>query len=75
MEGRWLCSSEFRWNHNGTSINGVDEDQHANLSLQPDVSSKPCDSNVPGAYLLYNEFIAYNVDQIRLRYLFRIRMK
>ncbi|KAK3328628.1 poly-ribose polymerase-like protein [Cercophora scortea] len=30
--------------------------------------------NVPGAYLQYNEFIAYDVAQVRLRYLFRVKM-
>ncbi|KAK3686150.1 poly-ribose polymerase-like protein [Podospora appendiculata] len=30
--------------------------------------------NVPGAYLYYNEFIAYDVAQVRLRYLFRVKM-
>jgi hypothetical protein len=45
-----------------------------NAFLQPDISSKPTDSNIPGAYLQYNEYIAYDVDQIRLRYLFRVKM-
>ncbi|KAF7531533.1 hypothetical protein G7054_g8774 [Neopestalotiopsis clavispora] len=40
----------------------------------PDVSVKPGNTNVPNAYLQYNEYIAYNVAQVRLRYLFRIRM-
>jgi len=34
----------------------------------------PGPTNVPGAYLQYNEFIAYDVAQVRLRYLFRVRM-
>lgn len=40
----------------------------------PDTTVKPSQTNVPNAYLLYNEFIAYDVAQIRLRYLFRVRM-
>lgn len=40
----------------------------------PDVSVKPGRTDVPNAYLLYNEYIAYNVSQVRLRYLFRVRM-
>ncbi|KKY25976.1 putative poly polymerase 2 adp-ribosyltransferase 2 [Diplodia seriata] len=40
----------------------------------PDVSIQPGKTNVPGAYLQYNEFICYDVAQIRLRYLFQVRM-
>ncbi|KAF1998535.1 PARP-domain-containing protein [Amniculicola lignicola CBS 123094] len=40
----------------------------------PDVSTKPGDTNVPGAYLYYNEYIAYDISQVRLRYLLRIKM-
>jgi poly [ADP-ribose] polymerase 2/3/4 len=40
----------------------------------PDVTVKPSDTGVPGAGLYYNEYIAYDVAQIRLRYLFRVRM-
>jgi poly [ADP-ribose] polymerase len=42
--------------------------------LQPDMSVKPGPTNVPGAYLQYNEYITYDVAQVRLRYLFRVRM-
>ncbi|CAK7270218.1 hypothetical protein SEPCBS57363_003994 [Sporothrix epigloea] len=40
----------------------------------PDVSSQPTDTKVPDASLYYNEYIVYNVNQVRLRYLFRVRM-
>ncbi|KAK8138608.1 Poly polymerase [Apiospora sp. TS-2023a] len=41
----------------------------------PDTSAaKPGPTNVPNAYLMYNEYITYDIAQIRLRYLFRIRM-
>ncbi|OJD28964.1 poly polymerase 2 adp-ribosyltransferase 2 [Diplodia corticola] len=40
----------------------------------PDVSIQPGKTNVPGAFLQYNEFICYDVAQIRLRYLFQVRM-
>lgn len=40
----------------------------------PDVSTKPGASGVAGAYLEYNEYIAYDVNQIRMRYLFRVKM-
>lgn len=43
--------------------------------LQPDTTQPPGPSGVDGAYLLYNEYIAYDVAQIRLRYLFRVEMK
>lgn len=41
---------------------------------QPDVSVKPGATNVDGAYLMYNEYIAYDVAQIKLRYLLRVKM-
>ena len=47
---------------------------HANPLWQPDVSVIPGDTNVPGAYLSYNEYICYDVTQVRLRYLFRVKM-
>ena len=42
--------------------------------LQPDVATEPGDTNVQGAYLQYNEYITYDVAQVRLRYLLRVRM-
>ncbi|KAL7945314.1 poly polymerase catalytic domain-containing protein [Trichoderma barbatum] len=40
----------------------------------PDVTHKPCDTNIDGAYLQYNEYICYDVAQVKLRYLFRVQM-
>ncbi|UKZ72652.1 hypothetical protein TrVFT333_000285 [Trichoderma virens FT-333] len=40
----------------------------------PDITEKPCATNVDGAYLMYNEFICYDVAQVKLRYLFRVQM-
>jgi poly [ADP-ribose] polymerase len=40
----------------------------------PDTEIFPTDTNVAGAYLQYNEYIAYDIAQVRLRYLFRVRM-
>ena len=40
----------------------------------PDVSVKPGDSKILNAWLQYNEYIAYDVSQIRMRYLFRVKM-
>ncbi|KAI1386905.1 PARP-domain-containing protein [Hypoxylon trugodes] len=40
----------------------------------PDTTTPPNNTNVPNAYLLYNEYICYDVSQVRLRYLFRVRM-
>ncbi|KAK0702580.1 poly polymerase catalytic domain-containing protein [Apiosordaria backusii] len=43
--------------------------------MMPDTSKKmPGDTGVDGASLLYNEYIAYDVSQVRLRYLFRVKM-
>ncbi|KAH8126602.1 poly polymerase catalytic domain-containing protein [Trichoderma asperelloides] len=40
----------------------------------PDITEKPCNTNVDGAYLQYNEFICYDVAQVKLRYLLRVQM-
>jgi poly [ADP-ribose] polymerase 2/3/4 len=41
----------------------------------PDTSSKlPGSTGVVGGGLLYNEYITYDVSQVRLRYLFRVKM-
>ncbi|KAI1415635.1 PARP-domain-containing protein [Hypoxylon sp. FL1857] len=42
--------------------------------LIPDTSVKPGPTGIDNTRLLYNEYIAYNVSQVRLRYLFRVRM-
>jgi poly [ADP-ribose] polymerase len=43
--------------------------------FQPDTAAaKPGRTNVNNAYLQYNEYIAYDVAQVRLRYLFQVRM-
>ncbi|KAH6644488.1 poly polymerase catalytic domain-containing protein [Boeremia exigua] len=43
-------------------------------TMMPDVKVTPGDTNVSGAYLQYNEYITYDVAQVRLRYLLRVRM-
>ena len=48
--------------------------RHVLTALQPDVTITPGDTNVAGAYLQYNEYITYDVAQVRLRYLLRVRM-
>ncbi|KAL1409265.1 hypothetical protein Q8F55_006098 [Vanrija albida] len=41
----------------------------------PDTSKvQPGDTKVDGAYLMYNEFIVYDVSQVKLRYLLRVKM-
>ncbi|KAL2134721.1 hypothetical protein VTI74DRAFT_11041 [Chaetomium olivicolor] len=42
--------------------------------MMPDTSVTPGDTNVPNASLYYNEYIAYDVKQVRLRYLLRVNM-
>ncbi|KAI1269123.1 PARP-domain-containing protein [Xylariaceae sp. FL1019] len=37
-------------------------------------TAKPGQTNVNGAYLQYNEYICYDISQVRLRYLLRVRM-
>lgn len=41
---------------------------------QPDLSVKPGKTKVDNAHLLYNEFITYDVSQVRLRYLLRVKI-
>ena len=41
----------------------------------PDVSTPPGQTDVAGACLLYNEYIVYDVSQVRLRYLFRVKIQ
>lgn len=41
----------------------------------PDLSQVPGASNEQNAFLQYNEYIVYDVAQIRLRYLLRVEMK
>ncbi|KAL1874427.1 hypothetical protein VTK73DRAFT_304 [Phialemonium thermophilum] len=40
----------------------------------PDMSVPAGPTNVPGASLLYNEYIVYDVAQVRLRYLLRVKL-
>ncbi|KAI1754104.1 poly polymerase catalytic domain-containing protein [Xylaria castorea] len=40
----------------------------------PDTTVKPGPTSVPNAYLQYNEYICYDISQVRLRYLLRVRM-
>ncbi|EFY87931.1 putative NAD+ ADP-ribosyltransferase [Metarhizium acridum CQMa 102] len=40
----------------------------------PDTKVAPGSTNVDGAYLAYNEYIYYDVAQVKLRYLFHVEM-
>ncbi|ODA76069.1 hypothetical protein RJ55_08352 [Drechmeria coniospora] len=40
----------------------------------PDVDVKPSDTGIEKAHLYYNEYICYDVAQVRLRYLFHVKM-
>lgn len=31
------------------------------------------DTNIPGAYLQYNEFIVYKIEQVRIKYILRTK--
>jgi poly [ADP-ribose] polymerase 2/3/4 len=50
---------------------------NANLAgvKMPDVTQVPGRSDEENAYLQYNEYIVYDVAQIKLRYLLRVEMK
>lgn len=73
MEGCLLCSPEPGWSIYGESRTSGESETEANI-FQPDTTVAPGPTNVPGAYLYYNEYIAYDVAQVALRYLFRVRM-
>ncbi len=45
------------------------------ILFQPDTTTAPGPSGIANAYLQYNEYIAYDVAQIWLRYLLRVEMK
>ncbi|KAF4453009.1 poly ADP-ribose polymerase [Fusarium austroafricanum] len=49
---------------------------HENLKgiKMPDPKVKPGDTNVSGAGLYYNEYICYDVAQVKLRYLLRVKI-
>lgn len=34
---------------------------------------KPVQCNIPGAALLYNEFIVYSVEQVKMKYLLKVK--
>ena len=42
--------------------------------FQPDPSKPAEDTKVQNASLYYNEYICYDVNQVQLRYLFRVKM-
>ncbi|KAJ4289291.1 hypothetical protein N0V88_007042 [Collariella sp. IMI 366227] len=42
--------------------------------FKPDMSVAPGDTKIPNASLYYNEYIAYDVQQVKLRYLLRVNM-
>ncbi|GMK57423.1 hypothetical protein CspeluHIS016_0402570 [Cutaneotrichosporon spelunceum] len=50
-------------------------DAHGSLKgiKMPDVTTAPGDTKVPNAYLMYNEYITYDINQVKLRYLFRVK--
>ncbi|KAG9965873.1 PARP-domain-containing protein, partial [Aureobasidium melanogenum] len=43
-------------------------------TTMPDTTEDPGDTNVAGASLYYNEYICYEIAQVRLRYLLRVKM-
>jgi poly [ADP-ribose] polymerase len=43
-------------------------------NVQPDTSQPPGNTGIPDAELMYNEFICYNTDQVKLKYLLRVQM-
>ncbi|KAF2743502.1 PARP-domain-containing protein [Sporormia fimetaria CBS 119925] len=42
--------------------------------MMPDMSVPPGNTGVTGASLYYNEYIVYDIAQVRIRYLFRVKM-
>ncbi|KAI1123747.1 poly polymerase catalytic domain-containing protein [Nemania abortiva] len=44
------------------------------VKMPDTTAAKPGPTGVPNAYLQYNEYICYDISQVRLRYLLRVRM-
>lgn len=67
------------WGVGQTAPAGWKDASCINASLKgvkiPDLTNIPGPSNEPDAYLLYNEYIVYDIAQIRLRYLLRVEME
>lgn len=66
------------WGQGVTGPNQWKDAECVNTSLKgikmPDTKVKPGSTGYPNAWLNYNEYITYDVAQVRLRYLFRVRM-
>jgi poly [ADP-ribose] polymerase 2/3/4 len=43
--------------------------------MQPDVSIPAGDTGINNATLFFNEYICYDTSQVRLRYLFRVKIR
>ena len=77
MTGRvgWKDAESVNKNLKGVLMVGPEQSVNWILTpSQPDTSQPPADTGVEGAGLYYNEYICYDVAQIRLRYLFRVKM-
>lgn len=72
-QGMWST-----WGKGNTAPKGWKDAGSVHPSLagvrMPDTKDAPGPTNEPGAYLQYNEYICYDVAQVRLRYLFRVNM-
>ena len=56
------------WGQGKVTVSGCDEVNGVKVPYGPLI-----DSNVDGAYLQYNEFIVYDTDQLRLKYIVRVK--
>jgi poly [ADP-ribose] polymerase len=66
------------WGQGSTGPAGWIDAKRVHPSLagvkMPDNTKTPGPTQVPGAYLQFNEYICYDVAQIRLRYLLKVKM-
>ncbi|KAI0197612.1 poly polymerase catalytic domain-containing protein [Astrocystis sublimbata] len=66
------------WGQGNTGPNAWKDASCVNPALKgvkmPDTTVAPGPTNIPNTYLQYNEYICYDISQVRLRYLLRVRM-
>ncbi|KAI1821939.1 poly polymerase catalytic domain-containing protein [Xylaria intraflava] len=74
IKGRMLAT----WGQGSTGPSKWKDAECVHPSLKgvkmPDTTVKPGPTNVRDAVLLYNEYICYDISQVRLRYLLRVKI-
>lgn len=72
-KGMWSTWGQGRTGPKGWKDAGCVHPSLAGVKM-PDTTQAPGDTKVQDASLYYNEYIAYDVAQVRLRYLLRVKI-